>query len=210
MFRKTERRGGAASNHIQFNSTPTHKPSETQIIHGAEEEARSLVPRCRNRSSVFSAGALTLSTSSASADEARSGQCERTPKELKLLESEAKDYENNKRFKRKIAEVCCGHEPDARQPAIMKFLEENDVFVEDQSVLDLGCAAGSMLMQYQRKLRKLGGHKRMVGVELVPGWVAAANKYLENIEVFEGDITHFEISGSFNLVTMNDVLEHLH
>ena len=27
--------------------------------------------------------------------------------------------------------------------------------------------------------------------------------------MFEGDITHFEISGSFNLVTMNDVLEHV-
>ena len=53
--------------------------------------------------------------------------------------------------------------------------------------------------------------KYIAGVELVPGWVRESRTYLDDIDVFEGDITSFQLpdSRTFDFVMMNDVAEHV-
>ena len=53
--------------------------------------------------------------------------------------------------------------------------------------------------------------KYIAGVELVPGWVRESRTYLDDIDVFEGDITSFQLpdSRTFDFVMMSGVAEHV-
>lgn len=77
------------------------------------------------------------------------------------------------------------------------------------SVLDLGCAAGRLLIE-ARGWSGVGG--RLVGVELVHGWVAAATEYATpkyDIRFVEADITDVHLGETFDVITMADSMEHI-
>ena len=53
----------------------------------------------------------------------------------------------------------------------------------------------------------------MIGVELVLGWVRAAIEIFGNdsrpFSFHQGDVTAFRLGQTFDIITLNDVLEHL-
>lgn len=135
-----------------------------------------------------------------------------TDTENAVIQKEISDYENNHRFEAKILEVQGLKKVDSRQQAIVKYLQ-GTVFRSCLSVLDLGCAAGSPLRLVSDALASMGGHGNLTGIELVPGWVTAGNKALQNVATLvEGDVTDFFLGSpapQYDLVMMNDVLEHV-
>jgi SAM-dependent methyltransferase len=70
------------------------------------------------------------------------------------------------------------------------------------SLLDVGCGSGA----FGRVVREKWGC-RVVGVEL--NSAAAASARLELDEVIEGDINNIKIEDRFDVITVNDVLEHV-
>jgi SAM-dependent methyltransferase len=70
------------------------------------------------------------------------------------------------------------------------------------SLLDVGCGSGA----FGRVVREKWGC-RVVGVELNPA--AAANARLVLDHVFEADIINLSIEERFDVITVNDVLEHI-
>lgn len=126
-----------------------------------------------------------------------------------VLLREIYDYEKNHRFKTKIIEVRGLKAPDPRQHAILNFLKEN-VLAKDMSVLDMGCAAGNVLKLVSESLTGMGGYGNLTGIELVPGWVTEGNKALQGIaKLHRGDSTELYLGGKYDLMMMNDVLEHV-
>jgi 2-polyprenyl-3-methyl-5-hydroxy-6-metoxy-1,4-benzoquinol methylase len=126
------------------------------------------------------------------------------------LVKEVSAYEADDRFVRKIREAKGELELDTRGLACVRFLEQN-VLVPGQSVLDLGSAAGAVLDSVRLILAANGGQGRMVGVELVGGWVKAAKDVFgDKMEFYQADITDFhEIDYKFDVIMMNDVIEHV-
>mmetsp|Transcript_7498 Transcript_7498/g.21910 ORF Transcript_7498/g.21910 Transcript_7498/m.21910 type:complete len:340 (-) Transcript_7498:115-1134(-) len=139
-----------------------------------------------------------------------------TEEERQGLQREIRDYEGQTRFHQKIQEVEGKRKTDAHHVAIDKYLKER-VLRPGWSVLELGCAAGTMLQMVKRAYAAgIGDHGDFVGVELVTGWVRFAEKYFadKGISVFEGDITNFALPApfaekTFDFVMLNDVAEHI-
>ena len=73
---------------------------------------------------------------------------------------------------------------------------------EITSLLDIGCGSGA----FGRVVREKWGC-RVVGVELNPA--AAANARLVLDHVIEGDIINLNLEDRFDVITVNDVLEHI-
>jgi SAM-dependent methyltransferase len=137
-----------------------------------------------------------------------------TQEQTEALKSEIADYEKSRKFQIKILEVQDKRKAAASYVAIEKYLREN-VLEAGWSILELGCAAGMMLQMVKRAYEKVGSeHKELVGVELVTGWVTFAQSYFTDIQVFEGDITNFNLpdpyaAKTFDFVMLNDVAEHI-
>jgi len=70
------------------------------------------------------------------------------------------------------------------------------------SLLDIGCGSGA----FGHVVRGIWGC-RVVGVELNPGAAAKARLVLNH--VIEGDITKLDLEERFDVITINDVLEHV-
>jgi SAM-dependent methyltransferase len=118
-------------------------------------------------------------------------------------------YETDSRYEVKQAEARGERDLDTRAHACLRFLRER-VLVKGQSVLDLGCAAGAALKHIQIILTELGGHGKLVGVELVPGWVQEARRLFEpSMSFYNADITEFNLDETFNVITLHDVIEHV-
>jgi SAM-dependent methyltransferase len=135
----------------------------------------------------------------------------KSAKEVEELKKEASFYHKDLRFKKKIDEAKGDAKPDARQPAILKYLGES-VFQRGNSILDLGCAAGSMLRLFRDFLdSQKGGHGRLVGVELTKQWVDAAKQIFKgDIDFFHEDVTEVRgPTGTYDVITLNDVMEHI-
>jgi 2-polyprenyl-3-methyl-5-hydroxy-6-metoxy-1,4-benzoquinol methylase len=81
------------------------------------------------------------------------------------------------------------------------FLPEN----RDVRILDIGCGMGHFLRFLQSK-----GYRRSVGVDVSPDQVSFCRAHgLENAEHVENVFHYLETQAqSFDLVTMNDVIEH--
>ncbi|KAI8462846.1 MAG: S-adenosyl-L-methionine-dependent methyltransferase [Monoraphidium minutum] len=129
----------------------------------------------------------------------------------KALAEEIKDYERSARFRVKIDEVRGLRASDTRQASIVAWLQAN-VLVDGQSLLDLGCAAGNVIKTVNASMADRGGLGKIVGVELVGGWASVAREALPGATILEGDITEVDIPsslGSFDVVLLNDVLEHV-
>lgn len=137
--------------------------------------------------------------------------CQRlTAAQKNELLQEVNAYEEDQRFARKIAEAKGEIELDNRFPACLAFLKTK-VLTSGQSVLDLGSAAGALLRVIGEVLDTDGGRGRMVGVELVGGWVRAAKEIFgDKMEFYNSDITEFdEIDFKFDVITLLDVVEHV-
>jgi SAM-dependent methyltransferase len=106
------------------------------------------------------------------------------------------------------------YEPSVRERALERFREVGlgeahrrmiALAAGARRILELGCATGYV----SRELRRAGA--RVVGVELDPVLADAAREHVD--ELIIGDIERPEvqesISGSFDLVLMGDLLEHL-
>lgn len=176
----------------------------------------------------------TLSADAAVAGDAPPPACPaKTAAEKAEMAREIAHYTQGPKFRQKIREVQGLAIPDARQPAIVAFLEAR-VLARGQNVLDLGCAAGNLLRLVAAALERKGGHGRLVGVEAVPGWVAAGTAALkERAELYEADIGDAELpaavgrpaagsstrgrnshsagphDGGYDLIMLNDVMEHV-
>ena len=137
--------------------------------------------------------------------------CEKAPgAQSKELRAEIRSYERSKRFMQKIEEAKGTAPLSTTHASIIRYLKT--VLEPNWSVIELGCAAGVMLRLvkelYEEREMSL---KYIAGVELVPGWVRESRTYLDDIDVFEGDITSFQLpdSRTFDFVMMNDVAEHV-
>lgn len=124
----------------------------------------------------------------------------RTPEESASLEREIEAYMLSPKFQAKIEEVAGSRDLGSRQLSIDSFLRSH-VFQRGQSLLDMGCAAGAMIKLFQQS------GVRAVGVELVDGWVRAANAYA--LKVIKADITDVRLDSTFDVITLNDVVEHV-
>lgn len=127
------------------------------------------------------------------------------------LRNEIAEYEKSTKFKNKIAEVLGEISPGAHHVAIAKYLI-NNVLQPGWSILELGCAAGMMLQMVQHAYKAgLGNHGKLVGVELVKGWVDFAQRHHHDMSVYEGDVTDFRLPNQevFDFVMINDVAEHI-
>ena len=101
--------------------------------------------------------------------------------------------------------------PRAHHLSIIKYLTEK-VLQPNWSIL--GCAAGMMLaMVKDAYSNEIGKHGRVVGIELVTGWVRFAQKHFEQegIQIYEGDVTDFDLRSDdvFDFIMINDVAEHI-
>jgi len=138
----------------------------------------------------------------------------KTQQEKDTLAAEVRDYEKSYRFQEKIQEAQGQVATTAGHVGILQYLPEK-VLQPGWSILELGCAAGGMLTKVAEIYdQKMMPHGKMVGVELVGGWVRWASQYYKQIDVYEGDITEFALpaphSGStFDFVMLNDVVEHI-
>ncbi|KAL3919805.1 MAG: hypothetical protein SGARI_007110 [Bacillariaceae sp.] len=139
-------------------------------------------------------------------------------KESTELQNEINDYEKSSKFNYKIQEAKGEVRTDLHHVSISKFLKER-LLQPDWSILELGCAAGKMLVEAQAAYNDgIGTHGDLVGVELVDGWVKWAQEYYptqgNHIHVYKGDATAFDLPApyetkTFDLVMMNDVMEHI-
>ncbi|KAI8114348.1 hypothetical protein M9434_002474 [Picochlorum sp. BPE23] len=130
-------------------------------------------------------------------------------REREEIFKEAASYEESDRFLRKIDEAKGLKDFDSRGLSCIEFLKQN-ILTAGQSVLDLGSAAGAALRHIKSILDAFGGHGRMVGVDIVPGWIKAGSEIFEDIEFYLSDITAFrKIEYNFDLIMLNDVLEHV-
>lgn len=141
------------------------------------------------------------------------GNCvEKTPESKAELDAEIADYEKGQKFMMKINESQFHRTPNVRFAGVLHFLKQH-ALAPNQSVLDLGCAAGAFLRFLNRDLVQLGGAGRMAGVELTKGWIDAAKKIHPTFSFIAKDIT--EVSGAdfdeqkFDLITLIDVFEHV-
>lgn len=129
------------------------------------------------------------------------------------LTREIQDYMISSKYKGKITEAKSGCKDSslaAHHRAVKKFLYEK-VIREDMTVLELGCAAGVMLLCVQKSPFNISS---LVGVELVYGWVDWAKTYYSGIDIYQGDVTNFVLppphaGRTFDLVMLNDVAEHI-
>lgn len=139
----------------------------------------------------------------------------RSEKEIETLQREIQHYSKSAKYRNKIAEATASNKyveggPDSRAWSLLKFLGHH-VIQPGQSLLDLGCAAGAIIKHLEAMYNKIGGHKHMAGVELVPGWIEAAKKAQPKHSFYVGDVTNHipEITETFDVITMNDVMEHI-
>jgi len=137
-----------------------------------------------------------------------------TPEQKDALQSEIKAYEGSEKFKAKMQEVQGGIETAGLHKVVAKYLTEN-LLQPGWSVLELGCAAGMMLkMVDEAYAAGIGEHKELVGVEIVTGWVKFAQEYHPDINIYEGDVTEFNLPApfeakTFDFVMLSDVVEHI-
>lgn len=125
---------------------------------------------------------------------------------------EIDSYQTSPKFKAKIREAEGLQASGKTHTGISEYLLKN-ILEPGWSILELGCAAGNML-RIVRDIYKVhlnSSQKELVGVELVQGWAEWANNYFEDIQVYEGDVTHFNLDGheQFDFVMLNDVIEHI-
>lgn len=112
------------------------------------------------------------------------------------LQREIINYEKNWRFEHKMAEARGERPLDPHHAGVLKYLKDN-VLRPNWSVLELGCAAGSVIRavrdHYHSTAVDTGGapspSQDFVGVELVTGWAREMKDYLEGqgIDIFEGE-----------------------
>lgn len=135
----------------------------------------------------------------------------RSAADLAKLKREVTSYENSPLFQIWVKDALAQKKPDARYPAIVGFLRSH-VLLPSYSVLELGCAAGAVLRHVAEALTSMGGHGDLAGVELVPGWVEVAKRAVPNASIINADFTDIDQiklgSEQFDLVMLNDVLEH--
>ena len=137
-----------------------------------------------------------------------------TPDEITLMSKEAQSYQQSRKYRVKIREARGTKAPGPQHHGIKTFLQKY-VLGPGQSLLDLGCAAGAMLRQLDAMYARIGGHGNFVGVELTPGWVREAvgifgnGSSSWNMKFFEGDVTEVRVGQTFDVIIMNDVLEHI-
>lgn len=152
---------------------------------------------------------VMMSEDSTTSEQPRPG-CERcfpdfpTPHEYAAtLVRESKAYETSPKFHNKINEML-GRKA-WRGPAQERALKR--LVRRGSSVLDLGCASGTITA----KAKALAGADgRVDGVELVPGWVAAARAHVPGVNFHEGDMTSVHLdNATFDTILMNDSLEHV-
>merc|ERR1712216_83228 len=75
-----------------------------------------------------------------------------------------------------------------------------------KSILDLGSACGGIT----KKMKTFApADVRMVGVDLVPGWIKVAKAHNPDIEFSVGDITELDLGEKFDLIYMADSYEHI-
>ena len=134
-------------------------------------------------------------------------------REASQLLKEARWYETSRKYQVKIEEARGTRVPGQQHFGILAFLRQH-VLDKGQSVLDLGCAAGAMLRQLRAVYNsEFGGPGPLAGVELVPGWARAGAEIFGNssdsMSFFQGDVTAVRLGRTFDLITMNDVLEHV-
>jgi SAM-dependent methyltransferase len=139
-----------------------------------------------------------------------------TQSEHAALVKEAASYAHSTKYRVKIKEARGERRPDARHFAIMDLLKQR-VLAPGQSVLDLGCAAGAMLRQLHAAFQERHSGKRghFAGVELTPGWTRSAASIFGNgtapwnMQFYNADITDVRLGRTFDVILMNDVLEHV-
>lgn len=138
-----------------------------------------------------------------------------TEKQKIDLASEIKDYMNSPKFHQKINEVK-SNEATPIHTSIAKYLTDH-VLQANWSILELGCAAGMMLQMVGDACKgdaNLGSARDLVGIELTTGWVKFAENHFDDISIYEGDITDFDLPApyttvTFDFVMLNDVMEHI-
>lgn len=103
----------------------------------------------------------------------------------------------------------CGHEEGYSDPATLEKMAEPGILIEimalttGRRLLEIGCAGGAFL----NAARKLGFHVRGVELSEDAGRIA---KETFGLQVFVGELADANFpDGSFDVVFMGDVLEHL-
>jgi SAM-dependent methyltransferase len=79
--------------------------------------------------------------------------------------------------------------------------------VEPESILELGCGAGAVIKECQRR----GYAKKYAGIDYSEPAIEYCRNNSEGIDVRSGDIASpsFSVSGNFNVVVLSHVIEHL-
>jgi trans-aconitate methyltransferase len=133
---------------------------------------------------------------------------ESTPPDYKeVLQKEVTSYEGSEKFKNKVAE-CDGRVEmkwtSGRVGEIYNILTK--MVKGKKSILDLGCACGGIT----KKMKTFApAGVRMVGVDLVPGWIKVAKAHIADIDFSVGDVTEINLGETFELIYMADSYEHI-
>ena len=125
------------------------------------------------------------------------------------LAAEIKAYQASSKFHAKIEEALENTDIMLLERWINILKMVRPLVAGDKDVLDLGCAAGRLLIE----VRKAGGNGgTLTGVELVPGWVDFAKESIAakyNIEFINGDITEVQVGKTFDVILLTDSMEHI-
>lgn len=88
-------------------------------------------------------------------------------------------------------------DPNKKHKTVKLFKKE----LYEKSVLDIGCGEGNFLLCIENKLK----HKRLVGLDVSVGVLPKSSK----VEFIKTNIVNFDLGDKFDVITSDNVMEHI-